>query len=174
MTRKQSGFTIIELIVVIALLGILSAVALPRFIGVTENAHDASVEGAGAGFATGIALLKAQVVANGDIGSFDLAVDGYGDGNISINSKGYPVGVSLVASAALPSDADDCVDIWNNLLDTNAPTVQAGTLPAPDGVDYVVEYSSPNCDYVYKNQKDGSNRFIRFSASDGTVSVTIP
>ena len=36
---KRAGFTMIELIFVIVILGILSAVALPKFIGVSEQAH---------------------------------------------------------------------------------------------------------------------------------------
>jgi len=172
MTRNQSGFTIIELIVVIALLGILSAVALPRFINVTSEAHDASVEGAGAGFATGIALLKAQVVANGDLGSFDNEVAGYGDaGVLSVNTKGYPVGISLGASAALPANAAACVDIWANILDANAPSAAVATA---NGVDYVAAFTTPSCVYTYRTKKDGADRLISYSASTGEVSVTIP
>ncbi len=40
---NQDGFTIVELIVVILLLGILTATALPRFLDVTDEAHDAEV-----------------------------------------------------------------------------------------------------------------------------------
>jgi len=41
---KRAGFTMIELIFVIVILGILSAVALPKFIGVSEQAHNQKVE----------------------------------------------------------------------------------------------------------------------------------
>lgn len=42
---KRAGFTMIELIFVIVILGILSAVALPKFIGVSDQAHEGLVKG---------------------------------------------------------------------------------------------------------------------------------
>lgn len=46
MVRKQQGFTLIELVVVIVILGILAAVAFPRFQDLTGNAQQAVVNGA--------------------------------------------------------------------------------------------------------------------------------
>lgn len=43
--RKQSGFTLIELVMVIAILGVLSAVALPRFVDLRNEASVAAVAG---------------------------------------------------------------------------------------------------------------------------------
>jgi MSHA pilin protein MshA len=40
--RKMSGFTLIELVIVIAIIGILSAVAIPKFINLSSNAQTAA------------------------------------------------------------------------------------------------------------------------------------
>lgn len=56
MNKKQAGFTLIELIVVITILGLLSAVALPRFAALQTEARIAKMNGALASLKAGAAL----------------------------------------------------------------------------------------------------------------------
>lgn len=60
MMRRAAGFSLIELVIVIVILGILAVTALPRFLDVTDEAKKASVEGVSGGFATGVSLVRAQ------------------------------------------------------------------------------------------------------------------
>lgn len=60
MVRKQKGFTIIELVVVIVILGILAAVAFPRFQNLSGAAHTAVVNGAIAAFRSAAVITLAS------------------------------------------------------------------------------------------------------------------
>lgn len=52
---KQKGFTLIELVVVIVILGILSAVALPKFLNLSDKANEAALAGVSGAIASGSA-----------------------------------------------------------------------------------------------------------------------
>ena len=59
-TNKQSGFTLVELVIVIVVLGILAAVAVPRFFDFTGDAKDAACKGALGGVRSGVATFYAH------------------------------------------------------------------------------------------------------------------
>ena len=70
--RRTSGFTLVELVIVIVVLGILAAVAIPRFFDFTGDAKEASCKGALGGVRSAIANYYAHSVtpSGGGVASF--------------------------------------------------------------------------------------------------------
>ena len=76
LNHKSGGFTLIELVLVIAVLGILAVVALPQFINVSTKAKQASRDGVAGAVRSGISLYRANdLVANGPPGNYPAALD---------------------------------------------------------------------------------------------------
>ena len=86
MKKLNQGFTLIELVIVIVILGILAATALPRFINVTNDAYKSAVAGTGGGLGAGVQLAHAMWYANGQSGT-SVQMDGV---SVSVNSSGWP------------------------------------------------------------------------------------
>ena len=80
MVRNNKGFTLIELVLVIVILGILAVMALPQFVDLSTKAKQASRDGVVGAVRAAVNMEKAQdLVENGPPGNYPAALDAASD-----------------------------------------------------------------------------------------------
>ena len=147
MRSTQRGFTLIELVIVIVILGLLAATALPRFINITTDARIASVQGIAGGLRSAASLARAQLLVSGSNGGGACAV-----ANNTICMDGLAV---TVASTGYPSGGST-----------------GGIVSAMQGTDgYAVTGTSPETIFQPTNGGNSSCQAL-YSHNGGTVTVT--
>jgi MSHA pilin protein MshB len=160
--KQAAGFTLIELVIVVVILGFLAVTAIPKFLDLTEQAKQANIEGMAGGFATGVSLAKAQWEAKArpndgtnnfvdyDGTTVYLTVEVTADPSaipvISSVRPGYILGTTPASTIA----AVQCINVWNAILQ-QPPTTSASDLTVDSTVDYYVSTEASGiCHYYLK------------------------
>ena len=90
--RNSKGFTLLELIIAIVILGILAVVAAPRFLNLQDDAYEAKMEAIAHQFETAVRFTQSQWLVNGGTPEAQQNIDGYGGGELDVNEFGFPLG----------------------------------------------------------------------------------
>ncbi|QIL85226.1 prepilin-type N-terminal cleavage/methylation domain-containing protein [Vibrio sp. HDW18] len=181
MKKTQQGFSLVELVIVIVVVGLLAVAALPRFLDVTDEAKKASIEGVAGGFATGVLSARAQWEAkarplvnqwpaiNYDGVEFWLtssATDGYRDG--------YPLGLNTDNASYSAQITDQaCIDLMENLLQNPPQVGTAAQVASSSNYKYAARADTSAVTCTYQQNERGSQHQFVYEIKTGRVTVTL-
>jgi len=136
--KRQRGFTLIELVVVIALLAILAAFAIPRYAGLEREARSATILGVAGSVRSGAALVHGLYLSQGlnpvvMEGNIINLTEGYPDAtDVSLtlaDLTGFTVVVNGGGNQAVFSKTglSNCEVVYNDALANNSPQISVDT-----------------------------------------------
>jgi len=152
--RNQKGFTLIELIIVIVVLGILAVTAAPQFFNFSGDARESAVKGLKGNIQGAYQTVYAKAAVDGD---FSTAI-----GDVTI-ANGYPTADAdgIVEAASLGAEGEDWE--WFEDTSTTPATIYIGpagfiaeSSPA-EAADYTDIDGSGNGCYVSYQQTDSAD-----------------
>lgn len=161
-SHTQSGFTLIELVVVLVVLGVLGATALPRFISLRKDANEATIRAMGGAVLASANLVytKSAILGVQRLAKTNIDVTGDGVNDVEIE-YGYP---SAHRSNGIPNTMGGNFSsgwTWSSNAANNLFFLTTASLGKRSGL------------YVNNTAVLASNCYLRYSSATSTAAPTI-
>jgi MSHA pilin protein MshA len=142
LNKTQQGFTLVELIIVIVILGILAVTAAPKFLNVAGDARGGTLQAVLGSVTTANSLVnaKAKIQGKNEEAAKDASLFVYEGADKIFLNYGYPVTSVVANTGTSPNvvvglDATNLLTQWRNLLDVNSDdfVVESGLITTNTG-----------------------------------------
>jgi len=150
--NNAKGFTLIEMVIVIVVMGILSAVAIPKYISFAKETRVATMQALEGTVKTGSELVFAQSALNGTEDELSSSVEVQGE--LVPTAYGYPVVVPFDPDSEVPMP-----DVLSMFVKTDMPYVVE------------IESGSPNMVHIKNTSAENPDAcYIRYQSATDTQS----
>lgn len=164
--NNRKGFTLIELIIVIVLLGLLAAAALPKFSDLESEARNASEQGVIGGFRAAIGISHADWLAKGKKTTIELEGTTIQMSTEDDNDPGgYPESTSTANGTMTPAK---CLEVYKAILTGPPEAGVAADCTAESTCQVLVTGTGKNCTYTF--EKGDGTAFV-YNIETGAVTT---
>ena len=154
--KRQGGFTLIELVVVIVILGILAVTAAPRFLNLQTDARKSALQGLKGAIDGAAGIVYGKAAINGVEGK--ASTDGAPAVDSITTNYGYPTANSTGIGAAVVGLTTD----WAVYADTSAtPPAYYATFPSSSSSSNTLTAAPTSC---YVKYEQATNKTVATAA----------
>ncbi|PNI00058.1 prepilin-type N-terminal cleavage/methylation domain-containing protein [Vibrio diazotrophicus] len=190
MNNKQLGFSLLELIIVIVIIGLLAVASLPKMFGVIDDAKEVSIQSIASGFSSGVMAARTQweaksrpTVSEGsekynavdyDGVEFWLTRSKTSSGVETGFRDGYPLDLKSGSNSYSETvTVQSCIDLMENLLQQPPSVGTASEAISEPKLQYSAQADDANSTCTYIQQEQGSAHQFVYELKTGRVAVTL-